>query len=139
MINGDARAAVFGLLAYDSILQSVYGINLNKVFPAQAVDTVPRKGPFLILRWEERTVERGRFGARDVLTVWAHIARERSTDFGQINGILERVEEIMLSAIHVSGTDGTLVTVDFNGRSPDLNDEGYKTITRNSQFTVLSR
>ena len=138
-ITGGAQAAVFQLLSTDSILNSVYGINESRVWPTQALDTAPRKGPFLILRWEERTVERGGFGATDILTVWAHVAREHSTDYGPLNEILERVEEILLLATHVVGVDGVLSTVDYNGRSPHLNDEGYKTITRNAQFTVLSR
>ncbi len=139
MITGGASSAVLQLLQTDAILGTVYGINEQKVWPAQALDTAPRKGPFLILRWEERVVQRGGFGAKDTLTVWAHVAREVTTDFGMINEILERVEEIMLSAVHVVGVDGVLTMVDYNGRSPELNDEGYKTITRNSQFTVLSR
>ena len=134
-----AHAAVIGLLAYDSILQSVYGVNLNRIWPAQSVDVVPRKGPFIILRWEEETLQKGGYGRREVLTVWAHEARESSTDYGRINEILDRVEEILMGSIHVSGVDGFLTQVTYNGRSGELNDEGYKTITRNAQFTVGSR
>jgi hypothetical protein len=133
------RSAVFNLLSTDPILTSAYGIDRGRVWPAHAVDTVPRKGPFLILRWEER--ERGRNMASDitVLTIWAHQARESSTDFATLDLILDRVEELLLGVEHLSGTDGTITQIDHNGRSPDLNDEGYKTITRNSAFRVLSR
>ncbi len=134
-----AHAAVLGLLAYDPVLQSVYGINLNKIWPAQSVDTVPRKNPFILLRWEEETMQKGGFGRREVLTVWVHEARESSTDFGRINEILDRVEEILMGAISVSGVDGVLTQVTYNGRSGELNDEGYKTITRNAAFTVGAR
>jgi hypothetical protein len=134
-----AHAAVLGLLSYDPILQSVFGINLNRIWPAQSVDVVPRKGPFIILRWEEETLQRGGYGRREVLTVWAHEARESSTDYGKINEILDRVEEILMNNIHVSGTDGVLTQVTYNGRSGELHDEGYKTITRNAAFSVGSR
>lgn len=134
-----AHAAVLGLLAYDPVLQSVYGLNLNNIWPAQSVDVVPRKKPFIILRWEEETLQRGGFGRREVLTVWAHEARESSTDYGRINEILDRVEEILMGSIHISGVDGVLTQVTYNGRSGELNDEGYKTITRNAAFTVGAR
>ena len=120
-----AHAAVLGLLAYDPILQTVYGINLNNIFPSQDE--------------EEETLQRGGYGRREVLTVWAHEARESSTDYGKLNEILDRVEEILLNNIHVSGADGVLTTVTYNGRSGELNDEGYKTITRNAAFSVGSR
>lgn len=134
-----AHAAVYTLLSEDAILTSVYGINANRVWNAQSVDTVPRKGPFLVLRWEEETLERGGFGRREVLTVWAHEARESSTDYTKLNEILDRVEEILKGAIHVTDSDGVLNQVDYNGRSAEFHDEGHKTITRNAAFRVSSR
>ena len=138
-MSGRAHAAVFQLIYTDAILNSVYGINESRVWSAQAIDVIPRKGYTIFLRWEESTRQRGGFGDREVLTVWVHTPRETSGDYTGINEILDRVEEILLTAIHVQGVDGVLTQVTYNGRSPELNDEGFKTITRNAAFLVGSR
>lgn len=132
-----ARAAVYSLLATDGDLQDL-GVAYGNIWPAQAMDTAPRNSRFLILRWEEETVAFKRVG-REVLTVWAHCPRETSTDFTPLDAILNRVTEILTSATHAEGADGVLTCVDYNGKSPDLNDEGYKTITKNAAYTVVSR
>ena len=132
-----ARAAVFSLLAPDGTLQSL-GVPYGNIWPAQAVDTLPRSAKSLILRWEEETPAFGVTGAQ-VLTIWAHCPRETSTDFAPLDAILNRVTEILTSATHIAGADGTLTCVDYNGKSPDLNDEGYKTITKNAAYKVVSR
>lgn len=133
-----ARAAVYSLLAADGQLQAL-GVAYGNIWPAQALDTAPRNSRFLILRWEETTLARGRASQQEVLTVWAHCPREMSTDYVPLIAILNRVTEILTSAVHVPGADGTLTCVDSNGMSPDLNDEGYKTITKNAAYTVVAR
>ena len=133
------RSAVFTLLSTDAELVSAFGINSSRVWPAQALDTAPRKGPFLIIRWEETDRGQNLASRSEVMTVWAHSPRESSTDFATLDLILSRVEELLLAVEHLSGTDGTITQIDFNGQSPDLNDEGYKTITKNSAFRVVSR
>jgi hypothetical protein len=138
-VSGRAHAAVFQLIHTDAILNSVYLINESRVWNAQALDTMPRKGHTVVLRWEESTRQRGGFGDREVLTIWVHAARESTTDYGAINEILDRIEEILLNAINIQGADGVLTQVIYNGRSPELNDEGYKTIVRNAAFLVGSR
>lgn len=132
-----ARAAVYSLLAADGQLQAL-GLPYGNVWPAQSMDTAPRNGRFLILRWEEETIAFGQTGS-EVLTVWAHCPREMSTDFAPLDAILNRVTEVLTSATHVTGADGALTCVQYNGKSPDLNDEGYKTITKNAAYTVVSR
>lgn len=133
-----ARAAVFKLLTEDSVLSSVYGINSQSVWPAQALDTAPRDRRFLILRWEEMTMAYKGAGT-EILTVWAHCPREMSTDFAPLSAILKRATDVLTSATHIVGDDGVLTCVDFNGTSADFNDEGYKTITKNAAYTVVSR
>lgn len=130
---------MFNILATDPVLNSTYKIDIDRIWPAQAMDTAPRTGPFLILRWEEETTTFNQFGKSEVLTVWAHQARERSTDFVPLVGILRRVTAVLTGAISVVGEDGTISTIDYQGMSPDLNDEGYKTITKNAAYKVLSR
>ena len=133
-----ARAAVFSLLATDGPLQDL-GVAYGNIWPAQAMDTAPRHTRFLILRWEEVTLAPGKGSKQEVLTVWAHCPRELSTDYVPLLDILNRVTEVLVSAVHVAGADGILTCVDYNGMSPDLNDEGYKTITKNAAYNVVSR
>lgn len=133
-----ARAAVFSLLTTDPTLTGL-GISADTVFPNGAVDVVPRKSRFLIFRWEEVTLAPGKASEQQVLTVWAHCPREMSTDYAPLDVILKRCTTVLTSALHVPGEDGILTSVDYNGMSPDFNDEGYKTITRNAGYTVVSR
>ena len=49
------------------------------------------------------------------------------------------MEQILKEALHVEGADGVLTQVTYDGRSADLNDEVYKTITKNSAFRIGSR
>jgi hypothetical protein len=132
-----ARAAVYSLLATDGPLQDL-GVAYGNIWPAQALDTAPRNSRFLILRWEEVTRAFGRVES-EVLTIWAHCPREISTDFVPLVEILNRVTDILAGAVHEPGSDGTLTCVDYNGMSPDLNDEGYKTITKNAAYKVVAR
>lgn len=133
-----ARAAVFGLLTTDPTLNGL-GVNADSVWPAQAIDTAPRDRRFLILRWEEMTIAFKGKGEQHVLTIWAHCPREMSTDYTPLDLILRRCTDILTAATHVVGEDGVLTCVDYNGMSADFNDEGYKTITRNAAYTVVSR
>jgi len=137
--NVSAQAAVFTLLTTDEALYNVYGINANRVWDAQALDTPPRGGgPFLILRWEEETTVFNQFGRSEQLTVWAHQDRETSRDFLVLRKVLERVTELLMAATGVDGADGTLDQVTYQGMSANLNDEGYKTITKNCAYKVVA-
>lgn len=130
-----ARAAVFNLLAEDEEL----GLGPDRIWAAQAIDVPPRVGHFLILRWEEESTIFNTFGRSEVLTVWAHAAREYSLDYAPLVAILNRVTEILVSATHVDGADGVLTCADYQGMSPDFNDEGYRTITKNAAYKIVAR
>jgi len=132
-----SRAAVYSLLVGDTEL-SALGITASTIFASNAVDTVTAS-PFLVLRWEEQTARWGIANQRgkQLLTVWAH---DRTGDYSRINAILKRVETILTLALHVPGTDGmTLTQCEWRGESSDLYDDGFKTITRNSAYDVVSR
>ena len=143
-----SRAAVFDALSGDTALNAL-GISEDTIFPNFSSDTRPvGNGAFLILRWEESTLysqtytgmQNGLNRAPRVLTVWAHIPIEVSTDFVRIDQILDSVDEVLLPMEHVEGSDGMTVTcIRPSGKSADQKDEGYNTITRNAAYGVLSR
>lgn len=124
-----ARAALFSLLKEDVPL------GLEEVYPTNAVDTPPEEF-FGIIQWGPTTAAFGQTGT-DRVSIWLH---DRQPDYGRINAGLQRLKELLPATLHRPGEDGhTLVTADWNGESQDLADEGYGTITRYADFTVLSR
>lgn len=131
-----SRVAVYELLRDDLYLQTVYGFNADRIMPAHSVDTIPRTGHFLILHWEEITLAKV-VRPIQILTVWAHRPIERSTEFNELEDILNRVQEVLEGAVHFEASDGSkLAGVEFTGQSGDLKDSGYNTITRNAGFEV---
>jgi hypothetical protein len=126
-----ARAAVHGLLSSDPELQelgfTVYGSN--------AADTVDEKR-FLIVSWQPGSAAFGKHGSEAVL-VWAH---DKDRDYTAVDAALSRVRDLLHDATHIVGEDGrTLTTARWNGVSDDLYDDGYGTVTKNADFTVVSR
>lgn len=146
-----SRDAIYQAIINDEDLNEL-GIDATTVFPNYALDQRPTdNGIFLILRWESQPYvgasTLGGFGsgtgmgrgARD-LTVWAHLSREESSDFTRLDAVLDRLDIILVDMEHVSGSDGyTLTCVRPTGRSSDLRDDGFDTITRNAGYKILAR
>lgn len=127
-----ARAALFSLLANDGEL---IGLGVEKVYAANAVDT-PGEQCFLIVKWDETVKAYGRTGSNPV-SVWAH---DKDRDYGRIEAVLNRVENLLADTVHRDGEDGwTLTLATWLGQGPDLYDTGYETCTRYSDFQVASR
>lgn len=132
------QAAVRTLLGTDPTLSGDYGITVDRIWPAQALDGAPRSGYFLVLRWEETSLVIGEHGP-EVLTVWCHRSRNETTDFTGHRAILRRVRDILTDAHNVPGPDGTFNQAHSDGYGPDVVDDYYNTITKNAAFRVLSR
>jgi hypothetical protein len=140
--------AIFDTLAADTELNAL-GIDETKIFEANSVDERPtHSGPFMILKWEESTVYTSSYSgslngiqrAPRTLTVWVHIPWDDTREFDLIDTILNRVDKVLTAMEHVVGQDGYTVTLaNPAGRSGNLSDEGFKTITRNAVFGVLYR
>lgn len=137
-----SRAAIYTALTTDPQLIAL-GIGPDEVFVNHALDTPPRDGKFVIIRWAEHN-PRGALGKHKRgprnMVVWAHIPREESLDHADLDPILNRIREVLEGLTHVAGSDGYTVTmVTWTGDSADLTDIGYDTIVRNAGFEVLSR
>jgi hypothetical protein len=140
--------AIFDTLAADAEL-SALGITGDRIFEAHSIDERPvHSGPFMVLKWEESTLytqtytgmQNGIPRAPRVLTIWVHIPWDETRQFDLIDTILNRVDLILDAMEHVEGADGYTVTLaSKSGRSGNLSDEGFKTITRNAVFGVLYR
>lgn len=137
-----SRAAVFNLLTEDPELNDL-GINSDTVFHNWSSEERPSNtSAFAILRWENE--EKPIWGSekeRNVrrLTLWVHWPRELTNDFNRVTEVLERADEVLGAARDVPGDDGySLSFVDFGGRSADIVDEGFNTITRNANYGIYS-
>lgn len=127
-----SRAAVQTLLETDAHLQA---LGFGTVYGSNAADDVS-ESRFLIVTWQGTQAAFGSRGTDSVL-VWAH---DRDRDYAAIDAALSRVRAILTEAVHVAGSDGRILTVArWNGCSEDAYDDGYRTVTKNAEFSLLSR
>lgn len=138
-----SRAAVLSALRSDATLLSL--VAAENILPNYSREGRPSNlapDAFIILRWEESQANIGRERDSDTrtLTVWAHYPAELSTDFGRVDAVLSAVKDVLVNLEHAIGPDGYTVTcVEYQGKSGDMKDDGFDTISRNSTFKVLSR
>lgn len=132
-----SRSVILNAIETNSDLNAA-GINENTVFASYSKEIAPvTDGPFVILRWFEHPKQQGFDGPR-VLEVWAHMPEKLSTDYGHLDNILNLVDRAILPLTQVVGEDGYYLTeVTPSGKSRDLVDRTYKTITRNASYGVL--
>lgn len=127
-----ARAALQHLLETDADLSN---LGVTAVYPTNTVDT-PHDQLFLIVRWDPTTRAFGSVG-QDRVQIWVH---DRRKDYGRVTACLARLRELLPATVHLAGADGwTLSTAEWAGEGPDLFDDGYKTVTRYSDFVLVSR
>ena len=127
-----ARAAVHSLLVEDTVLQSM---GVEVVYGSNSVDT-PGEDFFLVVRWEQTQTAFKTVGS-DRVSIWAH---DKGRDYTRIDKALTHVKELLTSTVHREGGDGwTMTLATWNGEGPDLMDGGFHTVTRYSDFTVVSR
>lgn len=128
-----ARSALLRLLEEDAVLVA---LGFGQVYTTNAVDT-PREKRFVIIRWEQTGDRVWKSKAPDRATVWFH---DRDRDYGQIDKAIEHLKAVLEQVTHVAGGDGWVMTVgEWNGNGPDLFDEGFNTVTRWTDITVISR
>lgn len=132
------RAALYSLLSEDpELLPLIHG----NVFPNYGMDTVPvQNQTFVVVRYAERETNPGIHRGPRIVEFWAHIPKAISTDFSDLDVILDRIEELVKNATHLAGSDGyTITSTVFQGGGNDFYDDQYETIARNISFKVLSR
>lgn len=129
-----ARASIYQMISDDPVMHG-FGIGTDTVYASGAVDN-PQAKPFVIIRFGVKSVEFGKVGSQNV-DIWVH---DIAGDYSRIDKILNRIQELMIDAVHVVGLDGvTLTSARYISTSDDLWDDGYRTITRFSTFETASR
>lgn len=135
-----ARDAVLSLLKNDSELATLGGTGF-KVVANYSQDQRPNDvGAFIEIRWGVDDFDRGLQGPRH-FDVWVHIPVSVSTDFVRIDAMIDRIDDIFAAAnaTDTVGGDGVALNyVEPEGRSGDLDDEGYMTICRRASYRALS-
>jgi hypothetical protein len=112
--------------------------NVASMFALDGSRTPPKNpdGYFIIIRTEAAPPG---VGLKTTVSVWVHRSRSKGTTYNGINAILDRIMEIMKTATHVVGTDGSKLTqTDFAGLGGEQHDPGYDTLTRYVAFNCLS-
>ena len=134
------RAAIYESLSTDPALLALLGGEPN-VFPNWGFDTVPVDNkPFIIIRFGNSESGKGHHRGPRVVSFWAHYPKSISSDFGLVDAMLKEVERIVSNMEHVPGADGYTVTTTFKqGESADNSDDSYRTISRSTDYMVLSR
>lgn len=135
-----SRAVIFDALTGSAALAAA-GVPSDRVFPNYAMDQVPtRKGLFIVYRWGNSSRPFGRVSGPRSLEVWVHCPKQMGSSFGPVDRALDVVDDILGGLLQQEGSDGVTVTsVSPTGRSGDLYDDGFETITRNASYEVLAR
>lgn len=130
---------LFEVLVDDAELQSL-GITSGRIKESQSIDSRPfADGYFVTINMEESTIANAAIarGPRNC-TFAVHHSADIDRDYGPITDILNRIDRLVLSIEDDTGSDGVRVSVvRRGGRSGNLLDEGWNTITRTATYGVL--
>lgn len=139
-----SRAAIYDALLNSAELQAK-GFVRSAILVNYDGEMRPVESSFMVLAWNPDEIAlRGDDDTfqRDFrnITIWVHILRTDSTDYKDVDSIINIIDNIFLNMIHVAGSDGYTVTlVEKAGRSRDMRDDSYETICRSASYRILSR
>lgn len=124
------ESGVFTILSASADLAVAAGVPLS-----QLPDLINRTGVidppnrFITIRWEEPTLF-GNLGTPG-FTLRVH---DRDRTYGWIDAVLEAAKSTLTAVVHEHG----ITQVDWRGRSPDLVDDGYGTLTKYDTYVVAA-
>lgn len=93
------------------------------------------KRPFLNLKWGQRTRGFGQVSTV-ALEVWIH---DSGRDYARIENIMRRLRVVLEGLVGQGSGDQWVQVVKWENDSPDLQDDGHRTIFKISRFTVTGR
>lgn len=126
------HALVFSALSSDTQLQTL-GIDADSCWAAGSFEG-PQPTPFMVMRWGNTVKGIGPSNSA-TLMVFVH---DDPGSYERINAIIVRAREV-IKALAASGDSGNWITaVEWLGDSGELNEEAYRTITRNAEFNVVA-
>jgi hypothetical protein len=135
-------SAIYEILANDSTLQTLLGPTVpnGRIYELQSVDQRPvDTGYFVIIDMQETQTQLQQHLGPRTMQIWVHTPLDNTRDYGHINTILNRIDDLLLPVDQVTGNDGIrLAQVFRHARSRNTIDPGWKTATRNALYSVLS-
>lgn len=127
------RQAVFGLYVATPALAEL-GLNAETIF-ANFTPDAPEGDRFLVLRWGTTTKGIGNVN-RIRLSCWAY---NRTPDYGPIADALLICRTRLATLAGVVMAPGeSVLSVDYEGDSDDLYDDGYRAHTRWTSHTIIA-
>lgn len=131
---------IYEALAGNAALISA-GITSDRIIESQSVDERPfATGLFITIRFGEMSVPTMSAVGKNTraCTVAVHKAWDDSRDYRPLTSILNKVDAVLLNLELATGTDNLRLTcVTRQGRSGNLVDEGWETISRTATYGVL--
>lgn len=127
------RATITALLR-----QAQREVPIERIFQIGSVEKKPET-LFIVYRLsgDFPTVTRRSPARRVSLEIWVH---DQPGDYSRIDGILKQIEATFDAVVHASAAEGEWVsTADFESRSPDLNDDGFGTICKMTNYSLIGR
>lgn len=132
-------SAIFEVLSNDTEL-SLAGITEERIYESQSLDSRPHSdGYFITINMEETTFPtRAIYRGPRTITVAVHHPMDIDRDYSPLTRILTIVTRLLRTLPGTRGSDGIHITsVDPQGRSANMVDEGWETITRSQTYGVL--
>lgn len=124
------RTLIFQAIINDSALNSL-GFTSSSAFSVD-VDT-PQQRPFMQLRWGRNDIGLDRVTRRN-LVIWVH---DEPGDYSVIDQTILRLRVLLPTLEGQNNGSGFLMSAEWSGDSEDLADDGHKTITRNTSFSLV--
>lgn len=122
---------------YHMIQEAQSVVPAERIFPFGSVDTTPQT-PFIVYklsgRFSNLTSRRATGPVR--VEVWVH---DTPGSYTRIEEVLDKVEDRFLLALHEEVGGDRISQIDYDSRSPDLDDTGFRTICKMSSFITIGR
>jgi len=133
-----SRAAVMDAILAEPRLQAL-GFDNTSVLANYDGNQRPTDKMFMVLRWEAHDIDVRLQRGPHHLAIWVHMYREFSTDFNHILDVIEVLDDVLTNITDTAGADGhTVTTIEAEGRSRDLKDDGYQTFCGSTSYRVIS-
>lgn len=122
---------------YQLLKESLPEIPAENIYQFGAISESPGK-PFAIYRLSGKMdliTSKSSKGSNRV-EVWIH---DMPGSYSRIERFLSAVEDNFLAVTHRVVSDQSISQIGYDSRSPDLYDEGFKTICKMSSFTIVGK